>query len=78
MSTDTIRELTQSIIAILVVAGGGFILYAQPQSSAVPFVASIITAVVTYFFARGNTQSAVNRAVATDRIVDGRVGDPIH
>lgn len=60
MSTDTIRELTQSALALTVVIGGGFILYAQPQSPAITFVAGTIGAVIGYYFSRVSNAAGVN------------------
>lgn len=60
MSTDTIRELTQSALALTVVIGGGLILYAQPQSPVITFVAGTIGAVIGYYFSRVSNAAGAN------------------
>lgn len=65
MNTDTIRELTQSIIAILVVAGTIAILYFQPASPALNAALALAGVVTGYYFSRatqGSTVSAILKA----------------
>jgi hypothetical protein len=60
MNPDIIRELTQSLLALTVVIGGGMILYAQPSSPAITFVAGTIGAVIGYYFSRVSNAAGAN------------------
>ncbi len=60
MNSDTIRELTQSALALTVVIGGGIIMYAQPSSPVITFVAGTIGAVIGYYFSRVSNAAGVN------------------
>lgn len=60
MSTDSIREWTQAILAIGIVFGGGLILYLQPTSQAVPFITGTIGGVVGWYFSRASVTTGAN------------------
>ncbi len=78
MNSDLVREITQSIIAVIIVVGGGYILATQPTAQTVPVVVSIITAVVTYYFTRSQTRATVSsilKAQDVNAILKGQ-GNP--
>ena len=60
MTSDMVREVTQSIIAITIIVGGGAILFLQPTSGAVPFVTGLMGGVIGFYF----NQTTMNRAIA--------------
>ena len=62
MSSDTIREVTQSLIALAVVVGGGVIMYLQPDSAAVPFISGTMGAIIGFYFSRSQSQGMATRA----------------
>jgi len=62
MTTDTIRELTQSLIALAVIIGGGYIMFVQPASPAVPFITGIIGGIISWYFSRAQAQTVATHA----------------
>lgn len=59
-TVDTIREITTSVIAILIVGGGMFFMFAQPTSPALPVVTSLMGGAAGYYLHSRATTSAVN------------------
>lgn len=60
MTTDTIREVTASVIAVIIVAGGGAILFLQPMSPVVPFVTSLIGGAAGFYLSHVARSSGAN------------------
>ena len=60
MTTETIREITTSLIALILIGGGLAILYLEPTSPAVPVVTSLMGGAAGYYLHSRATNSAVN------------------
>jgi hypothetical protein len=65
MDTNTIREVTQSLIALAVVIGGGIIMYLQPTSPALPFLSGMVGAIIAFYFSRSQSQNVADKAAVT-------------
>lgn len=64
MDPENIRAVTQSVIAVIVVGGGGIFMYLQPANAST--VTGIIGTVVAYYFltaVQTTTAKAVTAAV---------------
>lgn len=69
MNVDTIREWTQSVLAVLIVAGGGLMLWSRPDPSVVPFVAGTIGGVVGFYFSGAARQAGANMVIKAQESV---------
>jgi len=75
MEKDDIRELifaiTQSLLSLLIVAGGGYFIFANPESDSIAVIAGFIGAVLAFYFsqaiANNTTRNANQVAVETKR-----------
>ena len=60
MNTETIKELTTSLIALILIGGGLYVLITQPNSPALPVVTSLMGGAAGYYLHSRATTSAVN------------------
>ena len=69
MSKDTIFSITQSVLSVLIVAGGGLAMLYRPDADNAAIV-GLMSAVITFYFTQGiatrtATQTASNMQAAT-------------
>lgn len=71
MSKDTVFSITQSILSIIIVLGGGFSMLMRPEQDNAAIV-GLMSAVITYFFTQSTatrtaTQTATNMQAASSQ-----------
>lgn len=67
MTNDTIRTITQSILAIVIVAGVIIFAYFKPDSSALTGLIGVLGGVVSYYFLSA-TQTQTAKTVAAETV----------
>ena len=60
MSTDMLKEVTQSILAVMVVGATFYILITQPASSALPIATTAMGAILGFYYSRLSTNAGVS------------------
>lgn len=60
MNTDNFRELTQTLIALVITTGTFYILITQPSSPALPIATTALGTVLGFYFARVSNAQGVN------------------